>query len=240
MLEQFFVSPDHLDATLAIALTTLGFIIFWSVASSPRIIPWLTNWYTKAQAQEYKIYIQRLVGMVFYGLVPIFIFFQLLGRSGPDFGLVWHLSLTDIWWTVGLSAIAIPLTYIGAKKEECLAMYPEVRSPIWGRRILVLSALCWVAYLFFYELLFRGFLLFSCERAFGPVAAITINTALYSLVHVPKRMTEGIGAIFFGIVSCVVTLSTGTIWVTLLIHIVLSLANEWYALRFNPSIRYVP
>jgi len=240
MLDRYFPSQDHFEATLAIALTTLGFILFWSVVTSARIIPWLTGKYGAVQAQETKIYLQRVVGICSFGIMPALIFFLGLGRQYPDFGLSWQWTASDLWWTLGLSALALPLSYTGARKTESLAMYPEIRRPVWSRRTLALSALSWTAYLVAYELIFRGFLLFSCYRAFGPGAAMAINTSIYALVHVPKRMTEGIGAILLGVVLCFATLQTGTIWVAVLVHVVLSLSNEWFSLRFNPNVRYVP
>lgn len=238
MPEQYFPSPLHSEAALAIALVTVGFIVFWAVATNTLVVPWLTGRLGEDQAQEGKIYLQRFVGICCYGIVPALVFFAGTGRRGPDFGLAWQWTLPDSRWTLGLSAVAVFLSYLGARKPESLAMYPEIRRPVWGQRTLIFSALSWAAYLFAYELTFRGFLLFSCERAFGAGAAIAVNTAIYALVHVPKRMTEGVGAIVLGLVLCFVTLQTGTIWVAFLVHVALALSNEWFSLRLNPNIRY--
>lgn len=238
MFSNPYPTPDHFDATLAVTLTTLGFILFWSVASSPGLTPWLARRTGAERAQELKIYLQRGVGVFVFGILPALVFFGWLGRTGADFGWSARWSALDLWWTLGLSALALPLSYAGARKAESLAMYPEIRQPVWGRRTLLLSALSWVAYLVAYELIFRGFLWFSCYRAFGMGAALAVNTAIYALVHVPKRLTEGIGAIVLGAVLCVVTQQTGTIWVAVLVHVVLSLSNEWFSLRNHPGIRY--
>lgn len=240
MFDHYFPTPHHADATLAISLTTLGFIIFRSVATHPRLIPLLAARGGMEQGQEDKIYLQRLVGIAVYGFLPALLFFAVLGRPARDFGLAWQWTAADGWWTLSLSALSVLFSYLGARKAEGQAMYPEVRRTVWGRRTLILSALSWTAYLLAYELTFRGFLLFSCERAFGAGAALAINTALYALVHIPKRMTEGIGAIPLGLILCLITLQTGTIWVTFWVHVALSLSNEWFCLRFNPNMRYVP
>lgn len=240
MFEHYFPAPFHFDAALAIALVTLGFIVFWAVVTNPLIIPWLSDRVGEEQAQEAKIYLQRVVGVIVYGIMPALFFLVGLGQRAAEFGLAWQWTAAGLWWTLGLSAPALALSYLGARKAESLAMYPEIRRPVWGQRTLICSALSWSAYLVAYELTFRGFLLFTCERAFGAGAAIAINTSIYALVHVPKRMTEGVGAIVLGLVLCFVTLQTGTIWVAVLVHIVLALSNEWFSLRYNPAIRYVP
>ncbi|MCC7507190.1 MAG: CPBP family intramembrane metalloprotease [Saprospiraceae bacterium] len=240
MLNEYFPTPDHFDAALAVSITTLAFIAFWATVSSPTLVPRLSARYGAEEGQARKIYLQRGVGILGFGILPALVFWGWLGRSGEDFGWSARLSLLDLWWTLGLSALSLVLSWIGARKAESLAMYPEIRKPVWDRRTLLYSALSWVAYLVAYELIFRGFLLFSCYRAFGMGAAIAVNTAIYALVHVPKRLTEGIGAIILGSVLCVVTLQTGTIWVAVLVHVVLSLSNEWFSLRNHPDIRYVP
>lgn len=227
----YFPSSDHLDATVAITAATVGFMVFWSVVSSKKIIPRLAESRSTDDAQEAKIHLQRLVGITCFGIVPALIFTAAMGRAWSEFGVKAQYSLYDLWWTLGLAAVAAPLAYIGAQKPESRNFYPEIRRPEWGTRTLVLSALGWTCYTIAYELLFRGFLLFSCERAFGIGAAIAINTSIYALAHVPKRMTEGIGSIVFGIILCGITLHTGTIWTALLVHIVLALSNEWFALR---------
>ena len=239
MNETYFPSLDHFDATLAIALVTAGFIIFWSVYTSRPMIPWLVGRVGNERAQETKIYLQRLVGIMLYGIVPTLVFIVGLDRKWSDFGVLPQWSLHDLWWILGLSALALPMSFSGTRKAESQAMYPEIRRPAWGIDTLILSALSWIAYISAYELIFRGFLLFSCYRAFGMGAAVAINTAIYGLTHIPKRMTEGIGAIVFGVVLCIVTLQTGTIWVSVLTHVVLALSNEWFSLRVNPDIRYV-
>ena len=238
MFDHYFPTVIHFDATLAIALATLGFIVFWAVANNALLVSWLTGRLGDEQAQESKIYLQRLVGVCCYGIIPALVFFAGLGYKGSDLGLSWQWTLADLWWTLGLSALAVILSYLGARKPESLAMYPEIRRPVWGQRTLLFSALTWTAYLFAYELTFRGFLLFICERAFGPGPAIAVNTAIYALVHVPKRMTEGVGALILGLVLCLVTLQTGTIWVAFLVHVALSLSNEWFSLRNHPNIHF--
>lgn len=240
MPESYFPTSEHFDASLAIVLITVGFILFWSAVTSRSITPRLAGAVGTERAQETKVYLQRFVGICFYGIVPALIFLVLLGHKWSDFGVLPMWASQDLLWTLCLSVLALPLSYTGARKADSQEMYPEIRRPEWDRKTLILSALTWIVYISAYELMFRGFLLFSCDRAFGSGAAIAVNTAIYALTHVPKRMTEGIGAIVFGVILCLITLRTGTIWVSVLVHIVLALSNEWFSLRFNPHIRYAP
>jgi membrane protease YdiL (CAAX protease family) len=85
--------------------------------------------------------------------------------------------------------------------------------------------------------MFRGVLLFACERAMGVELAITINVAIYAFFHIHKGLREAIGAIPLGVVLCLLTLKTGTIWISFFVHVVLSLSNEWFSLKYHPKIR---
>ncbi|MBK8558078.1 MAG: CPBP family intramembrane metalloprotease [Lewinellaceae bacterium] len=73
----------------------------------------------------------------------------------------------------------------------------------------------------------------------GVWPAIAINTSLYAITHVPKGETEGIGAIPLGVLFCLITLESGTIWVAVLVHWVMSLSNEWLSLKHHPEIGLV-
>jgi membrane protease YdiL (CAAX protease family) len=238
MNEAYFLSSDHLDAGVAVLSATIGFILFWMVVSSPTLIPYLAKNRSQVDAQETKIHLQRLVGVTVFGVIPAILFIGVLGRSWASFGVVSRFSMEDLWWTLGLSALAIPIAYSGARKEEGKRFYPEIRRPEWGARTLFLSAIGWVSYTIAYELLFRGFLVFSCYRVMGIGPAIAVNIAIYALAHVPKRMTEGIGSLVFGVILCFITLQSGCVWVAVLVHIVLALSNEWFSLKLHPNIRY--
>lgn len=99
------------------------------------------------------------------------------------------------------------------------------------------NAFTWIAYLFGYELMFRGLLLFTTVEFMGAWPAIILNTALYALVHVPKNLEETIGAIPLGLLLCLITLSTGTFWVAFGVHTCLALSNFFFSLKNHPEMR---
>jgi membrane protease YdiL (CAAX protease family) len=93
-------------------------------------------------------------------------------------------------------------------------------------------------YLAAYEWLFRGVLLPAClDGGLSVSSAIIINTALYSLVHVPKGRTEVWAAIPFGVAVCWLTIETQSIWSALLLHVALALTNEWSSWYFHPDMQ---
>ncbi|MBK8969186.1 MAG: CPBP family intramembrane metalloprotease [Lewinellaceae bacterium] len=223
----------NLEADYAIALTTIGFIIFWFTGQSERLLQRLIGKYGAENGQARFIYLKRVVGMLCFGLIPALVLLTGQPFTWADYGVAAKFPPAFFYWTISLSAVVIFMTSRSARQPDNLAHYPEIRRLPWSRSTLIWSALSWVGYLIAYELLFRGFLLFSCVRAYGETSAIVINTAIYALVHVPKGPKEGIGAIPLGILLCFITLQTETIWVAVLVHVVLALSNEWFSLKYR-------
>jgi membrane protease YdiL (CAAX protease family) len=83
-----------------------------------------------------------------------------------------------------------------------------------------------LVFLFSYEFFFRGILLFSLIYTYGLFMAIAICTSLYVLIHAFDSKAEIIGAIPFGIVLCLLSYYTNSIWAAFIIHITLSLVYE--------------
>jgi membrane protease YdiL (CAAX protease family) len=176
-----------------------------------------------------------LLGFLLFGIVP-FILVIFSGLSLNSVGVEGFVSLDEILWILGLSAVVIIMNYFAARSEDNLRMYPQIRVKDWPRRLLIKSSLTWILYLIGYEFLFRGYLLFSWEKEVGALMAISVNVALYVLVHVPKGLKEAVGALPLGILLCILTLQTGTIWIALLVHIVMALTNEWFSIHYQKNL----
>ena len=188
-------------------------------------------------AARRSVYLQRIMGMFFYGIVPLVMVLILLQGNLRDYGTVLTDPLETLLWGILFAAIIIPLTLYNAKSPSNLAAYPQIRSKKWTLSTLLSSGLTWVGYLLCYEFLFRGFLLFACQREFGTIPAIVINMLIYSMAHIPKGKLETVGAIPLGFVLCVLTIVTESIWFAFLAHVIMALTNEWISLYHNKDIK---
>ena len=230
---------DHNQAVIAIFLTLSGFIIYFLISSSVNFKQILISKYGKEKASEYFTYLARLAGVLFLGIIPGILMLTLISLPIKDFGVSASNLPDSVFWIIGLGIIIIPLSFFASKKEDNLNMYPQIRKKTWSGNTLFFSAFTWILYLIAYEFLFRGLLLFSCVREFGYWPAIAINLFAYSLVHIPKGIKESLGAIPIGFILCVITISTGTIWVALFAHIIMALSNEWFSLYHHPEMKLV-
>lgn len=83
-----------------------------------------------------------------------------------------------------------------------------------------------ILFLFAYEFWFRGILLFSLLTAFDMSWAILINVTLYAGLHAFSGKKEFLGSIFFGVILCMLSIWTESVWPAALIHLALSLSYE--------------
>jgi membrane protease YdiL (CAAX protease family) len=176
------------------------------------------------------------------GVAPIIICLICLPAYNlADYGLTFISQTTffSVVWTVGLCVLVVPLAYFSAKKPKNLVNYPQIRAKNWTKKIVFINALGWAIYLFGYEFLFRGVLLFPLVDSIGVWPAIAVNIALYSATHIPKGLDETIGAIPLGLVLCLLTLASGTIWIAFLVHVAMAWTNSFTALKFHPEINYI-
>jgi membrane protease YdiL (CAAX protease family) len=227
---------------LPLMSTLIGFIIFWFTSKSEKLKVWFYKKNEPDLASIKQISFNRILGFFTMGVLPTFFCFVFMPEySFSDYGLaiIPETTLYSISWILALSILAIPLTYNSARKPRCLINYPQIRAKIWNRNTVLINAATWVIYLTGYEFMFRGILLFPLAHSMGTWPAIVINIAMYSATHIPKGLEETIGAILLGLVLCILTLISGTIWIALFVHINVALTNCFTAMKFHPDIKFI-
>lgn len=235
----FAEQPGDFSTVLVIGLLTVGFVTYWFLAESPALRRRIEMKTQETEANVRWVVSQKLIGFFFLGVIPLTTVLMCLPYSLAYYGLGFSNTLISLTWVFGLACIIFPLNINAAKRPDNLAYYPMIRSSHWHPRLILTNALATTAYLFAYELLFRGIVLNVCVATLGVWPAVAINVALYSTTHLPKGPAETIGAIPFGLLVCYITLTTGTIWVAVVVHIILSLSNDYLSVYYNPSMKFV-
>ncbi len=233
-----FLGPDFklLNGTIAIAVTTLAFLLYYLITSSIQLKNRLEQKFSQEDVSIRKIMLHRLSGALLYGLIPLLVILFVFRMPVNNFGLnTDNLAKSIIWW-IPAALLVVVINNYAARNENNLAQYPQIRVKQWNSGLISLSAISWITYLAGYEFMFRGFLLFSCLESFGYWPAIIINISLYSLIHLPKGTRETIGSIFLGFILSYLTIELGSFWFALFIHITLALSNEWFSIAFHPEM----
>ena len=213
---------------IAIVSSTLGYVIYLAITSSEKIGTRLSP---DKNYNVRHILFQRFTGVLIFGLLPCI---GILSFSGFDF-ISFKVNKETLLWILLLSLVILPVNFFNSKTPDNLSQYPQIRKTSWSAGLIGVSALSWIAYLFAYELLFRGFLLFSSLELLGYWPAIILNTGIYSIVHYPKGKKEAFGAVPFGLILCVLTIHTGSFMIAFLAHVLLALSNEWFSLYAGTS-----
>ncbi len=239
MITDLSWKDGDLTVFLPVVLAAVSFAVYWFTAKSEVLKQWFYSRYASDQASINHIAFNRIAGFVVMGLVPAIIALVCMrGYSLASFGLTYRAdtALFSLAWTLGLTGLVVPVAFFSAQKPKNLANYPQIRALVWTRRTMLINALTWALYLLGYEFLFRGLLLFPLAGQIGVWPAIAVNMALYSATHVPKGLEETVGALPLGLVLCLLTLASGTLWIAFLVHVAMALTNSFTALKYNPEM----
>jgi membrane protease YdiL (CAAX protease family) len=147
-----------------------------------------------------------------YLLVPLVVIAVWRGRLG-DFGL--GLGDTLRHWKIylGLYLVVMPLVVAASFTPAFLSTYPFYHGPYQLRWELVYAAT-----FLSLEFFFRGFTLFTLDRAIGP-AAVYVMVVPYTMIHFGKPLPEVLGAIVAGTVLGHLALKTRSVWGGVAVHV---------------------
>jgi membrane protease YdiL (CAAX protease family) len=231
--------PELYVAVFIIFVAVLGYLSYFFVSRPVFVKKFLPIDVKKKWLSLNMVLFQRAAGSVFLGIIPGAIILVILNIRLKDYGLALRFESSSMIWILGAGAGAFLVSFLLSKFTDNSAIYPQIRIKNWGFDLFMINAMSWAAYLLAYEFLFRGIVLFSSLKAIGYWAAVVLNVILYALAHLPKGKKEVYGAIPFGIVLCLVTLETGTIWAAFAAHVSLALSYDHFSLLSHPDMRYV-
>lgn len=227
---------------LPIGLTLFTFIFYWFISLSDRLKKKFNALESPSDNNFSWVFFTKVVGFLSMGVFSFLVAGIFLGwNENAFFGIqfIAKTSLYSIFWILTLSLIVVPLVWFSAKKPKNWVNYPQIRNKFWTPKIFYINLVGWAMYLFGYELLFRGILLFPLVPIIGFWQAVFINTALYSATHIPKGLDETIGAIPLGIILCYLTYESQTIWIAFIVHVIMAWTNSLTALKYHPEIQYI-
>ncbi len=232
ILEDVFIPEQYYLSILTIVLFGAGFLLYHFLSE------YVKNNYAKKNLNEAKasylgIITQRLIGLLFLGIIPLLFFKLSVCKPLWYYGINFQNIKESLGWTILLGIIILTANYFFAGKESNLKQYPQIRILEWDSKTFTINSITWVLYLLAYEFMFRGILLFALYYDFGTSAAITISTLLYALAHLPKGKKETLGAIPLGLILCIISIQTGSFLTAFLFHCIMAISNDYYAIRKN-------
>jgi len=237
----FSWQENDLQVFLPILLCAVFFVLYWAIGLSEKIKKNFYEKYDFDTASTKHFFFVKACGFFLMGVVPLatcLIFIPNLTLT--DYGLTFYskTAFFSFVWILVLSILVLPIIAKGAKKPDKQPLYPQIRANKWTKKIMLTNLGGWALYLLGYELLFRAVLLTPLVEPLGVWPAIGVNIALYSISHLPKGAGETISSIPFGLVLCLLTLASGTVWIAVIVHILVAWTNSLVALKHHPDIHY--
>jgi len=140
----------------------------------------------------------RATQLVYYLLVPLAAGWLLFRDKPWDYGIrIGHWKSAAIITTVSLAVMALVLYWVGKIPE--FRSYYQMYNIDW-LELLLSHAL----YMFAWEFLFRGYMLFGMERSIGK-SAVFVQTIPFVLLHLGKPFLETLacipGGFFLGYIA---------------------------------------
>jgi len=215
-----------------IYIGTLGYLLYFIFLKSATFRTTFSKLITPSKSSLYWIQLTRIVAFICMAYLPI----AYIQYFEIDF---WTIDFTwtslDTKYTLILVALLVPMGAINSKGKGHLAMYPQVRMLQWNPIEYISNIFSWGIYLLGYEFLFRGILFLGLIPFVGLYAAIIINTVLYALAHLYKGKNETVGSIPLGIVLCIITAQTETIWTAFGVHWIMATNNFVWSQYYTHS-----
>lgn len=233
------ISDFDMGVVIAFLSVGIGFSLYWFHAGSNLTRSFFFRHFSGDWQWALFVAWQRTSGFLLLGVIPTVAVISLTEYTLPE--IAWRaFNFTDmVAWTIPMTALIIPLTFVATRREDSLRTYPQMRVVGWHPALIAINSLSWFLYLLGYELLFRGILLTICTDQFGFLTAVAINLTLYAITHIPKGANETLGSFIYGSVVCVATAATGNIAVAVLTHVAMALFNDYFSVLHSKEMKFV-
>ncbi len=229
-------SDLHISAIILSSLVFFYFYYYFTISRLPEKICENINQQTRKKIAAFLV--KKGSGLLILGIIPGLIYYFFLNRDFDKFGFSLNYFKSNYQIILFLMLIIAGILFVNQKvNRQNNSLQIELTE--WNIPLFLINTFGWIIYLFGYEFLFRGILLFECYNSFGFWPAIAINIAIYSAIHMINGKDQTIGALIFGGIACYFTLSRGTILIPIIMHASLSVFSDYFSIRYNDKLSFV-
>lgn len=152
-----------------------------------------------------------------YFILPVLIIVFLFREKIKDYGISFGDYKTGIKITLIFLIIMLPLVWIVSSFPEFNKTYPHLSSAKKSWQIFLIFETGMFIYMFSWEFIWRGYMLFGLKEKFG-YYAVLIQMLPFLILHNGKPAPETFGAIIAGIALGILALRTNSILYCVLTH----------------------
>ncbi len=211
-----------------IAIVAVGFPV-WSLLDYRRFLKELAQGVPDARVHQYRL----TIAVEWIATAAIFAGWLARGRGLAAFGLGFENS-TRFWVGTGLALAATVVLIVqavmvtGSRKRlvemqehigDLQSMFPRgAREANWWRVLSFTAGIC-------EEIIFRGFLIAVLAVPFGIWPAVLLSTVVFGLIHAYQDPKGIVRTGVVGLIMAGLFLLTGSLWASILLHVVIDLTS---------------
>lgn len=177
---------------------------------------------------RYRLPVTQLYHALIFLIIPLFslIFLKPSNRCGLRLGH-WKRWIGDV---VPAYVVILILILIVGRRADFLNKYPLYKPAATSWRIFLWYELIHLTYMFGWEFLFRGYMLFATEKELGRAAAVIVQCLPFALLHAGKPELEAIGSIVAGLYLGILALRANSMLPCAILHFSAALTMDVVAI----------
>jgi len=158
-------------------------------------------------------------------IIPLIIIKFLFHEKIIEYGFV--LGNKKLGFSVTIFSIfaSIPIIYFTASSDHFLKYSPLMQSATDNLSVFLVYEILFILFIYAWEFIFRGFMLFGLEKKFG-LYAIFIQMIPFVILHNGKPFIETFASIFGALFLGYLALRTRSIFYGFLIHAIILVALD--------------
>jgi membrane protease YdiL (CAAX protease family) len=190
-------------------------------------------------AQALGVYYKRSTAFLLYVVCTLLVIRYLFHDRVGDYGLSRSHGKLPLLFIGPIIIITVLTMLFFSRREKIYHRYPEMEGARISRVYFVGSALSYVVYLFSYECLFRGFLLFGLKGTLGGLPSTLISMTFVTLSHVGTSAPVLMGAMASGLLFPYIALQSGSIWPVFALHSFIGIGMDFLCARQHTKVETV-
>lgn len=182
-------------------------------------------------------YLYWFIGDFFVFLViPVLIILLILKNPVRDFGFRFGDYKTGIILSVIFFLVMIPILWFISAEQSFISKYPHLQSTRNDWLMFFVYESGMLIYMFSWEFIWRGFMLFGLEKKFG-YYAVLIQMIPFVILHNGKPELETFSAILGGIVLGILALRTRSFFYGFITHLGIMFSIDLFCtIRFRTDV----
>ncbi len=165
-------------------------------------------------------------------LIPILIIKFIFKERLSGFGLKFGDYKAGLNYTLIFLIVMLPFVWVVSSNTSFSSVYPHLQPARELWKVFFIYQAGMLIYMFSWEFIWRGFMLFGLEPKFG-YYSVLIQMIPFLILHNGKPMLETFGAIIAGIALGILALRTRSVYYCIIAH-----AGVMFSMDFISTLRF--